>query len=59
LALGDYPTDQIPTDDRRALVPALLAWYRDDPDPGVHGVVGGGSIPGNKTGVSQREFELS
>jgi formylglycine-generating enzyme required for sulfatase activity len=39
LALGEYPTDQVPADDRRALVSKLLAWYRDDPDPGVHGGV--------------------
>jgi formylglycine-generating enzyme required for sulfatase activity len=36
LALGEYPTDQVPADDRRTLIPTLLAWYRDDPDPGVH-----------------------
>ena len=39
LALGEYPTDQVPANDRQALVSMLLAWYRDDPDPGVHGGV--------------------
>jgi len=39
LALGEYPTDQVPADDRQALVSMLLAWYRDDPEPGVHGGV--------------------
>ena len=37
LALGEYPADQIPAGDRQALASMLLAWYREDPDPGVHG----------------------
>ena len=39
LALGEYPVNLIPADDRLALMPTLTAWYRNDPDPGVHGAV--------------------
>ena len=37
LALGEYPADQIPAGERKALASMLEAWYREDPDPGVHG----------------------
>lgn len=37
LALGAYPADQIPAGERQGLASMLLAWCREDPDPGVHG----------------------
>jgi serine/threonine protein kinase/formylglycine-generating enzyme required for sulfatase activity len=40
LALGEFGEDRLPRIEREALVPRLLAWYRDDPDPGIHGVAG-------------------
>jgi serine/threonine protein kinase/formylglycine-generating enzyme required for sulfatase activity len=39
LSLGEFPADQLPAERRQALVPALLRWYRDDPDPGIHAAV--------------------
>jgi formylglycine-generating enzyme required for sulfatase activity/tetratricopeptide (TPR) repeat protein len=39
LALGEYTAEQMPVDLRQRLVPRLLAWYRDDPDPGIHGAI--------------------
>ncbi|HVS37256.1 MAG TPA: SUMF1/EgtB/PvdO family nonheme iron enzyme [Gemmataceae bacterium] len=39
LALGEYPEKQLPPRIRAALTPKLLAAYRDDPDPGVHGAI--------------------
>jgi formylglycine-generating enzyme required for sulfatase activity/tetratricopeptide (TPR) repeat protein/ribosomal protein S27E len=39
LALGEYSEDHLPADTRAALVPLLLTWYREDPDPGVHGAI--------------------
>jgi serine/threonine protein kinase/formylglycine-generating enzyme required for sulfatase activity len=39
LALGEYSGDQLPEAVRAPLVPLLLRWYRDDPDPGIHGAV--------------------
>jgi formylglycine-generating enzyme required for sulfatase activity len=39
LALGEFTGEQLPADVRAALVPRLLRWYRDDPDPGIHGAV--------------------
>jgi formylglycine-generating enzyme required for sulfatase activity len=39
LALGEYGPDQLPAVLRRRLVPRLLDWYRNDPDPGVHGAI--------------------
>ncbi len=39
LALGGYGPEQLPAGLRERLVPRLLAWYRDDPDPGVHGAI--------------------
>ncbi|HEX4751311.1 MAG TPA: SUMF1/EgtB/PvdO family nonheme iron enzyme, partial [Solirubrobacterales bacterium] len=37
LCLGEVPVGSIPEADRRALAERFLAWYRTDPDPGVHG----------------------
>jgi serine/threonine protein kinase/formylglycine-generating enzyme required for sulfatase activity len=39
LALGECRADQVPVELRQRLVPRLLAWYRDDPDPGIHGAI--------------------
>jgi formylglycine-generating enzyme required for sulfatase activity len=39
LALGEYNGEQLPVDLRQRLVPLLLKWYRDDPDPGIHGAI--------------------
>jgi formylglycine-generating enzyme required for sulfatase activity len=36
LALGQYTAKQMPDELREALLPRLLKWYRDDPDPGLH-----------------------
>lgn len=35
-ALGQYQASQMPADLRQRLVPRLLTWYRDHPDPGLH-----------------------
>jgi formylglycine-generating enzyme required for sulfatase activity len=40
LALGDFDASRLLPGQREALVPDLVARYRDDPDPGVHGAVG-------------------
>ncbi|MBM4094679.1 MAG: formylglycine-generating enzyme family protein [Planctomycetes bacterium] len=37
LALGGYPAQQMPAGDRERLATVLLDWYRNDPDPGIHG----------------------
>jgi formylglycine-generating enzyme required for sulfatase activity len=39
LALGEYGPEQLPQGLRARLVPRLLGWYRNDPDPGIHGAV--------------------
>jgi formylglycine-generating enzyme required for sulfatase activity/tRNA A-37 threonylcarbamoyl transferase component Bud32 len=39
LCLGEFPPEAIPDADRRPLAARLLAWYRTDPDPGVHGAL--------------------
>jgi formylglycine-generating enzyme required for sulfatase activity len=39
LALGEYPGEQVPVELRQRLVPRLLAWYRDHPDPGIRGAI--------------------
>jgi formylglycine-generating enzyme required for sulfatase activity len=39
LALGEYGDRQVPAKLRQGLVPTLLRWYRDDPDPGLHGAI--------------------
>ncbi len=38
-ALGEYDAEQLPAELRERLVPRLLSWYRNDPDPGIHGMV--------------------
>jgi formylglycine-generating enzyme required for sulfatase activity/tRNA A-37 threonylcarbamoyl transferase component Bud32 len=39
LALGEYTGEQLPAAVRKPLTAKLLAWYRDDPSPGVHGAI--------------------
>jgi formylglycine-generating enzyme required for sulfatase activity len=39
LALGEYTAERLPPEVRAPLMPKLLAWYRTDPDPGVHGAI--------------------
>jgi formylglycine-generating enzyme required for sulfatase activity/tRNA A-37 threonylcarbamoyl transferase component Bud32 len=39
LALGEYTAEQLSLETRAALQPKLLEWYRNDPDPGVHGAI--------------------
>jgi formylglycine-generating enzyme required for sulfatase activity len=40
LALAEFGPQQLLPAEREALAPRLLALYRDDPDPGIHGAVG-------------------
>src|SRR5262249_28274171 len=40
LALGGVDQDRPARGEREALVPRVLAMYRDDPDSGIHGAVG-------------------
>src|SRR5579871_4188694 len=37
LALGEFRAPEVPADQRTTLLPKLLALYRQDPDPGIHG----------------------
>jgi formylglycine-generating enzyme required for sulfatase activity len=39
LGLGEFGEKEFPAREREALVPQLLALYRNDPDPGIHGAV--------------------
>ena len=39
LSLGEFDERQLPAERRRLLLPRLLGWYRDDPDPGIHAAV--------------------
>jgi eukaryotic-like serine/threonine-protein kinase len=39
LALGDYQEKDLPAEVRGPLLQKLLGWYRDDPDPGIHGAI--------------------
>src|SRR5258708_30839523 len=39
LSLGEYGLDRLPLVERQNLLPRLLALYRNDPDPGIHGAV--------------------
>jgi formylglycine-generating enzyme required for sulfatase activity len=39
LGLGEYGPTELPEAVRQRWLPRLLAWYRDDPDPGVHGAL--------------------
>jgi hypothetical protein len=37
LSLGEFSRDQLPAAQREALLTARLRWYREHPDPGLHG----------------------
>lgn len=39
LALNEYTETAFPPSEREELVPKLLDWYRNDPDPGVHSAI--------------------
>jgi formylglycine-generating enzyme required for sulfatase activity len=39
LSLGQFSGDQLPAEERQRLRTKLLDWYRNDPDPGVHGAI--------------------
>jgi serine/threonine protein kinase/formylglycine-generating enzyme required for sulfatase activity len=39
LALGEYTEKELPAAVRQPLVKRLLGWYRDHPDPGIHGAI--------------------
>jgi serine/threonine protein kinase/formylglycine-generating enzyme required for sulfatase activity len=39
LALGSYSAEQLPQSVREGILPRLLEWYRNQPDPGVHGAI--------------------
>jgi serine/threonine protein kinase/formylglycine-generating enzyme required for sulfatase activity len=39
LSLGEFNGAQLPANQRRLLIPRLLQWYRDDPDPGIHSAI--------------------
>jgi formylglycine-generating enzyme required for sulfatase activity len=40
LALGEYDANLFPPGQREPLIPGLVALYREDPDPGMHGAAG-------------------
>src|SRR5262249_34890238 len=37
LSLGEFGPDQLPAAQREALLSTVLRWYREHPDPGLHG----------------------
>jgi serine/threonine protein kinase/formylglycine-generating enzyme required for sulfatase activity len=37
LSLGEFALDQLPTPQREPLLAMVLRWYREYPDPGLHG----------------------
>jgi serine/threonine protein kinase/formylglycine-generating enzyme required for sulfatase activity len=37
LSLGEFGPDQLPAADREPLLATVLRWYRENPDPGLHG----------------------
>ncbi|MGA2253593.1 MAG: SUMF1/EgtB/PvdO family nonheme iron enzyme [Thermoguttaceae bacterium] len=39
LSLGEFGLDRLSQDQRLNVLPRLLQWYREDPDPGIHGAV--------------------
>jgi formylglycine-generating enzyme required for sulfatase activity len=39
LSLGELTDQQLSAAQRRPLVDILLRWYRNDPDPGIHGAI--------------------
>jgi formylglycine-generating enzyme required for sulfatase activity/tRNA A-37 threonylcarbamoyl transferase component Bud32 len=39
LSLGEFTAEQLPESVRQPLLPRLLTWYENDPDPGVHAAI--------------------
>jgi formylglycine-generating enzyme required for sulfatase activity len=39
LSLGEFTREQLPMEVRQPLTAKLLAWYRYDPDPGIHAAI--------------------
>ena len=39
LSLGEFDERHLSKERRQLLLPRLLGWYRDDPDPGIHAAV--------------------
>ncbi|MBV8817433.1 MAG: SUMF1/EgtB/PvdO family nonheme iron enzyme [Acidobacteriaceae bacterium] len=39
LSLGGYESESVPAAVREKVASTLVAWYRTDPDPGVHGAI--------------------
>jgi formylglycine-generating enzyme required for sulfatase activity len=39
LSLGEFTDERLPAEVRQPLLDRLLAWYRDDPDPGLHAAI--------------------
>jgi serine/threonine protein kinase/formylglycine-generating enzyme required for sulfatase activity len=37
LSLGEFASDQLPAPQREPLLATVLRWYREHPDPGLHG----------------------
>jgi formylglycine-generating enzyme required for sulfatase activity len=40
LAIGEYPLDRLTTDERTEWLSRLWNWFREEPDPGLHGATG-------------------
>jgi serine/threonine protein kinase/formylglycine-generating enzyme required for sulfatase activity len=40
LSLGEFSREQLSDEQCQLLIPELLDWYRNDPDPGVHSAIG-------------------
>jgi formylglycine-generating enzyme required for sulfatase activity len=39
LSLGEFTAEQLPLELRQRILPRLLRWYAEDPDPGIHGAI--------------------
>jgi formylglycine-generating enzyme required for sulfatase activity len=39
LAMGEFGSDRLPTAEQLGVIKLLLDWFRDDPDPGIHGAI--------------------
>jgi hypothetical protein len=39
LSLGEFDSTELSQHERESLVPQLLDWYREDPDPGIHSAI--------------------
>jgi formylglycine-generating enzyme required for sulfatase activity len=58
LSLGEFGPEQLRANLRQRLVPKLLDWYRDDPDPGIHAAVDWLLRHGHE-GEAPRKFDWS